>query len=93
MGWDDTHIVKKGGLFKDIEEPSFYYLHSYFFDVDKNEKEIITSTCNYGGVQITSTVQKDNIYAVQFHPEKSQTTGIKLLKNFLDDIRIDNVKT
>lgn len=87
MGWEDTQILKKDGLFKEIENPTFYYLHSYFFKIDDKEKDVITSICDYGGVSITATLQKNNIYAVQFHPEKSQTTGIKLLKNFLDDIR------
>jgi len=87
MGWEDTQILKKDGLFKEIENPTFYYLHSYFFKINDKEKEVITSICDYGGVPITATIQKNNIYAVQFHPEKSQTTGIKLLKNFLDGIR------
>lgn len=87
MGWEDTQILKKDGLFKEIENPTFYYLHSYFFKIDDKEKDVITSICDYGGVTITATIQKNNIYAVQFHPEKSQTTGIKLLKNFLDGIR------
>ncbi len=87
MGWNDTDVIQKGGLLNEIENPTFYYLHSYFFDVDQSEKNVITSVCHYGENSITSTLQKDNIYAVQFHPEKSQQTGIKLLKNFLDDIK------
>jgi len=87
MGWDDTEIIQSGGLLRDLKNPTFYYLHSYYFDVDNSEKPSITSICNYGDVPIISTVQKDNIYAVQFHPEKSQSIGIKLIKNFLDDIR------
>lgn len=87
MGWDDTSILKAGGLLKEIENPTFYYLHSYYLKVDDSEKKYVTSICDYGGVPIVATFQKDNIYAVQFHPEKSQSTGIKLLQNFLDDIR------
>ncbi|TLX95470.1 MAG: imidazole glycerol phosphate synthase subunit HisH [Thaumarchaeota archaeon] len=87
IGWNDTMVLKKEGLFKEIQKPTFYFLHSYYLKVDESEKNIITSICDYGGNQITATLQKDNIYAVQFHPEKSQSTGIKLLKNFLDDIR------
>ena len=70
IGWDDTSILRKDGLFKDIEEPVFYYVHSYYFKVDDSEKDVITSICNYGGVPITATIQKGNIYATQFHPEK-----------------------
>lgn len=87
IGWNDTKILKNNGLFKDIEDPTFYYVHSFYLKVDDSEKDIISSICNYGGTQITATIQKNNIYATQFHPEKSQLTGIKLLKNFLDDIR------
>lgn len=87
MGWDETKVIKSGGLLKDLVDPSFYYLHSYYLKVHENDKESITSTCDYGGIPIISTIQKENIYAVQFHPEKSQTEGIKLLKNFIDDIR------
>lgn len=87
MGWNDTKVNQKEGLLKEIENPVFYYLHSYYFKVNDSEKKVVTSVCDYGGVPITATVQHENIYAVQFHPEKSQTTGLKLLKNFLDDIR------
>lgn len=86
MGWDDTKITKTGGILTELENPSFYYLHSYYLKVDDSEKSVITSTCDYGGNNITTSIQKDNIYAVQFHPEKSQETGLKLLKNFLDII-------
>ena len=87
MGWNDTKVNQKEGLLKEIENPVFYYLHSYYFKLNESDKNAITSVCDYGGVPITATVQHENIYAVQFHPEKSQTTGLKLLKNFLDDIR------
>ncbi|MBS83526.1 MAG: imidazole glycerol phosphate synthase subunit HisH [Gammaproteobacteria bacterium] len=87
MGWNDTTIVNSGVLFSEIEEPSFYYLHSYYFQVDKNEKKSISSICEYGNIPITASIQKDNIFAVQFHPEKSQNTGIKLLQNFIQYVR------
>jgi len=87
MGWNDTKVIKKEGLLKEIENPVFYYLHSYYLKLNESEMKVITSVCNYGGIPITATIQQNNIYAVQFHPEKSQTTGLKLLKNFLDDIR------
>jgi len=87
MGWNDTNILQKDSLFNEIEKPVFYYLHSYYLKVKESEKPYVTSICDYGGVPITGTFHKENIFAVQFHPEKSQWTGIKLLKNFLDDIR------
>ena len=85
MGWNDTQITKNSVLLKDIDSPIFYYLHSYFFDVDPEETDCITSTCQYGDVQITSSIQKENIFAVQFHPEKSQEVGLKMIKNFIDE--------
>lgn len=87
MGWNDTEIVKEHGLMKDFTEAVFYYLHSFHMKINNSEKEVITSKCNYGGIGIVSSIQKNNIYAVQFHPEKSQENGLKLLKNFLEDIR------
>lgn len=87
MGWDDTKVLKNDGLLKDLDDPTFYYLHSFYLKVDDSEKNVITSICDYGGVPIAATIQKNNIYAVQFHAEKSQSTGIKLLQNFLNDIR------
>lgn len=81
IGWDDIQIVKSEPLFKGIEESSsFYFVHSYHFQTDE---KFITSECFYGQ-KIASSVQKDNIFGVQFHPEKSQKKGIQIIKNFLD---------
>lgn len=87
IGWDDTSIIKNDEFFKEIVEPTFYYLHSYFFKISDEEKHYVTSVCNYGGVEIPATIRKDNIFAVQFHPEKSQENGLKLLSNFLEFIK------
>ena len=70
MGWNDTTIKESAGLFKDMSDPTFYYLHSYMLNLDNSEKNIITSTCNYGDVVIPASIQKDNIFGVQFHPER-----------------------
>jgi imidazole glycerol-phosphate synthase subunit HisH len=88
MGWNDTQIINSGGLlYAEIQNPTFYYTHSYYLTLDDDEKNIITSTCDYGGIQIISSIQKENIFATQFHPEKSQSTGIKLIQNFLEVIK------
>jgi len=87
IGWNDTLIIKDDDLLKELEDPVFYYLHSYYLKTDDLEKNIITSICDYGGVKITATIHKDNIFATQFHPEKSQETGLKLLKNFIQSIK------
>jgi glutamine amidotransferase len=87
MGWDDTTVKNDQSILKELKDPSFYFLHSYHFQVAESEKDCVTSTCDYGGIPLVATVQKENIHAVQFHPEKSQENGLMLLKNFLDFVR------
>tara|TARA_B100001057_G_C22825634_1_gene941301 strand:- start:352 stop:966 length:615 start_codon:yes stop_codon:yes gene_type:complete len=80
MGWNDIELINKCQLFQDFElNPRFYFLHSYYFKED-NVSEVVTKT-TYGS-SFTSCVKKDNIYGIQFHPEKSHHWGEKLLKNF-----------
>lgn len=82
MGWNNLFIKKESLLLKNlINYPTFYFVHS--FAINPKEKNLITSTCEYGD-QIVSSIEKDNIFAVQFHPEKSQHNGLTLLKNFLE---------
>lgn len=80
MGWNDVTSNKGNILFRGISKPVFYFMHSYHFDV--LDKKNISSRCNYGG-EFVASVQKDNIFGVQFHPEKSQKSGLQLLNNFL----------
>jgi len=80
IGWNEVIQEKDSLLFKDIENfASFYFVHSYHF-VPVN-KSCITATCTYGG-NVVASVEQDNCFGVQFHPEKSQDNGLKLLKNF-----------
>ena len=82
MGWNQLNIKQDNPLFKGIPDKSyFYFVHSYY--VAPEDDSIVATTTDYG-VEFTSAVCKDNIYAVQFHPEKSQTLGLQLLKNFGD---------
>ena len=82
MGWNSVKHTNNSGLFKNIKNSSsFYFVHSYHF-VPK-DKSIITGTC-FHGVEISSSLQKENIFATQFHPEKSHNVGTELLKNFLN---------
>lgn len=85
IGWNNINIRDKNSiLFKDLpEDPCFYFLHSYNFYC--TNADCITSTCYHGEI-ITSSVQKDNVFGVQFHPEKSQKNGFTLLKNFVKAI-------
>ena len=78
LGWNNIEI-KNEKYFSNINSRDFYFIHSYHFDVI--EKECISSTVNYGD-DLVATIQKDNIFAAQFHPEKSQESGLRLLKNF-----------
>lgn len=80
MGWNAAKVVKKNMLFDGISDGSyFYFVHSYY--VVPKDSKIIASLTDYG-VTFTSMVCKDNIFAIQFHPEKSQSTGLKMLHNF-----------
>ena len=82
IGWHNIILEKKNSLiFKDIEinELFFYFVHSYYFNLDQQED---CSSSIYYEKKITASVEKDNIFGVQFHPEKSQLAGLKILKNF-----------
>lgn len=80
MGWNDVKPVKQSDLFFDLETHAcFYFLHSYYFSC--NNSSDISAVTDYGGA-FTCAVQHENIFGVQFHPEKSHHYGIQLLKNF-----------
>ena len=81
MGWNNISINQKSKLFSGIENEShFYFVHSFAFDVENDQ--FISATTNYS-TAIVSAVEKDNIFGTQFHPEKSQANGIKILENFV----------
>lgn len=80
MGWNTVKFIKKPPICEDIPDNSyFYFVHSYY--VLTQDEEIIAGRTNYG-IDFTSMVWKDNVYATQFHPEKSQQIGIRLLEGF-----------
>jgi glutamine amidotransferase len=80
MGWNNINPVNKCQLLFGLSDQSlFYFLHSYYFSCEK--KENIISTTDYG-ITYASVVNKENIYGIQFHPEKSHSNGIQLLHNF-----------
>ena len=82
MGWNNTIIVKDNSLMKDLDNESMYYfVHSYYMKCN-NKKDILTTT-GYED-KFVSSIQKDNIFGTQFHPEKSHDTGEKLIKNFVE---------
>ena len=80
VGWNDIIIQRENPLFKGLKkELAFYFVHSYAFKAGKEEN--IAAQCDYGGL-FTAAVQKNNIFATQFHPEKSQKNGLVILENF-----------
>lgn len=82
MGWNNIRIRKRPPVLKGIEDNSFFYfVHSYY--VVPEDEGIIATVTDYG-IEFTSMVWKDNILATQFHPEKSQTLGLRILKSFGD---------
>ncbi len=83
VGWNDVKSKNKNILFNNnSENANFYFDHSYHFLC---EEQYIAGYCDYG-ITITAAVQKENIFGVQFHPEKSQTNGLKLFRSFFNSI-------
>lgn len=81
MGWDDVEFITEDSLFEGIANlSSFYFVHSYHFIPD--ESGLATSVCSYGK-RLVASLKKENIHLVQFHPEKSQKNGLRILSNFL----------
>ena len=82
MGWNRIHLKKVSALMKGVDDLSeFYFAHSYHLEI--NDGSDLTSETEYG-VSFPSTVERNNIFGVQYHPEKSHRTGIQVLKNFID---------
>lgn len=79
MGWNQLELAEPSSLLYNAGGEYVYFVHSFHCVPD--DKKIITSVCNYG-TDITASVGKDNVQAVQFHPEKSSTAGLQMLKNF-----------
>lgn len=81
MGWDDVRFVAESPLFAGLDSPAtFYFVHSYH--VVPADDSIVTATCDYGK-DVVVAVSTENLHLVQFHPEKSQKKGLKVLENFI----------
>ncbi|MDP3265883.1 MAG: imidazole glycerol phosphate synthase subunit HisH [Sulfuricurvum sp.] len=81
VGWNNIDVSSNSTLFYNIEESSdFYFDHSYSAVCDSS---IVSSFVDYSGKKVVASVEKDNIFGVQFHPEKSQFLGLKIIDNFL----------
>lgn len=80
IGWNSLQFPKEGTLFKGIKENAYvYFVHSYYL---RAEEDIVTATTEYSTL-IHASVEKDNVFACQFHPEKSSEVGLQILKNFI----------
>ena len=81
IGWNDLSYPKMGRLFEDVPEGSYvYFVHSYYLHAD--DRDIVAAQTEYG-VTIDASVEKDNVFACQFHPEKSERVGMQILRNFV----------
>lgn len=82
MGWNSLELRNQGRLFAGLSgEPYVYFVHSYYLKA--RDEQIVKATTEYG-VTIHASVEQNNIFACQFHPEKSSDTGLKILKNFVE---------
>ncbi len=82
IGWNSLKFPNEGRLFKGLKEDSYvYFVHSYYLKAE--EPEIVTATTEYSTL-IHASVEKDNVFACQFHPEKSSDVGLTILKNFIN---------
>ena len=83
IGWNDVRFLKKQGLYSGFKEESqsFYFVHSYVLEPE--DQSVISGLCAYGP-EFAASLEVDNIYATQYHPEKSHRAGITVLKNFLE---------
>lgn len=81
MGWNTIQIKKQAPIFKNTAEDSYvYFVHSYYCSAD-NPDDVAVS-CRYGDIEFCAAIWRDNLMATQFHPEKSQSIGLNIFKNF-----------
>ncbi|MBR1866647.1 MAG: imidazole glycerol phosphate synthase subunit HisH [Lachnospiraceae bacterium] len=81
MGWNSLKIREGARLFQGLEQGMYvYFVHSYYLKAER-EEEVAATTCY--GTEIHASVEKDNLFACQFHPEKSSAAGLKILENFI----------
>ena len=82
IGWNQINITKDSKIYKDVENKShMYFVHSYEFVPE--DKKVISATTDYSS-NIVCSVEKENIFGTQFHPEKSDKTGLKIIENFIN---------
>lgn len=83
IGWNSLNYPNEGELFKGVPEESYvYFVHSFYASC--TDPSHVKATCLYGDTTVHASVQKDNVFACQFHPEKSSRVGRKILENFVN---------
>ena len=81
MSWIEVQIIKKNPLIEEKETNDYYFVHSYYFDC-LNKQDVVAET-KYG-INFASIICKENVYGCQFHPEKSSTQGLNIIKDFIN---------
>lgn len=82
MGWNSLHLSHEGRLFRNMKEGEYvYFVHSYYLKA--KDEQIVKASAEYG-VEIHASVERENVFGCQFHPEKSSETGLQILKNFVE---------
>ena len=84
IGWNKINNKNNCPILKNNFDNRFYFTHSFFVNISKNEENIISSTANYGSLDYCASISYKNIFAFQFHPEKSGRGGLEIYKNFLN---------
>jgi glutamine amidotransferase len=85
MGWNSLEWRTRDPLFHGLSDPSFvYFVHSYY--PDPAEEDLVTASSTHG-VSFAAACRRGNVRGVQFHPEKSQSTGLRMLENFVNELR------
>jgi len=87
IGWNELALTRDSTLYADLgEEPVYYFVHSYHFAPSPDAADVVTATC-WHGETFAASVERGNVFGVQFHPEKSQRVGLRILENFVALVR------
>ncbi|AEH51107.1 imidazole glycerol phosphate synthase subunit HisH [Pseudothermotoga thermarum] len=84
MGWNKITVVKSSSILSEFSDKYVYFVHSYY--VVNFDRSVVAAVCNYG-INFDAAVETENIFATQFHPEKSGKVGLKILENFLKVVK------
>ena len=87
MGWNRLDFIDKASLAEGLDNYYFYFVHSYYLPLNSETQQYMLASCSYGDIDFVAAVKKDNITAVQPHPEKSGTIGLEFLYNFVKEAK------